>query len=507
MAAARVTFSAHELAPELARNLLLPGVADELGPKQARLAAAGAADVLSVEAARCERAAENEERPKRRDIARGSGGVQIRKTGHCKGSTIVRAFTTSRIQESTRSALAPPGSALRKAAPVQFRAARGADDGQARAASGGQTAIPGARHPVDVVLEGSEYGTRRRREEDELEFYRDLDRFFRRPIEPPEGVLRKERAFAIMKARGETNRLNANLPPAEKAALGRLTGRRLDHLAATQPPSGSLTMNAPSVDELLEARTDVVVADARPLADAVERAQTSSVTHGGSKAAIAARLRLIQVELAPRLVPLNKRHDFIKAGMIRTHPLGLVTEQQPVDVPAGSAGAAAAAGFRRPPGRNPPRSPASSTSPTVTSAPSLVAPRGHGGGGGGVLPSPPRRAQPPVLRGNPSRGIPMPTTSPAEMASSTYDAAATQSTLAPSSHGVSAPDLGVDGSTMTVQFAVQRGKTPKATMRKLQVEASRPKVHPPIVITDDFRRQLVRHMSMQAYSGGTWKRN
>ena len=59
----------------------------------------------------------------------------------------------------------------------------------------------------------------------------------------------------------------------------------------------------------------------------------------------------------------------------------------------------------------------------------------------------------------------------------------------------------------TVQFAVQRGKTPKATMRKLQVEASRPKVHPPIVITDDFRRQLVRHMSMQAYSGGTWKRN
>ena len=93
------------------------------------------------------------------------------------------------------------------------------------------------------------------------------------------------------------------------------------------------------------------------------------------------------------------------------------------------------------------------------------------------------------------------------MASSTHDPAATQSTLEPSSHSVSAPDLGVDGSTMTVQFAVQRGKTPKATMRKLQVEASRPKVHPPIVITDDFRRQLVRHMSMQAYSGGTWKRN
>ena len=191
-----ISFSARELAPELAVNLLVPSAHKEPTPKEVRLAAAAQAERTANEAARREHAAGAEQK-KKTGMARGSGGAQIRKTGHCKGSTIVRAFSTTRIQDSTRLAMAPCGSTLRRAAPVQFRTGRGTEgDGTTLDAS---QSTPGLRHPVDVILDGSDYGARRRRAEDDLEFYRDLDRFFRRPIEPPEGVLRKERTYAIMK--------------------------------------------------------------------------------------------------------------------------------------------------------------------------------------------------------------------------------------------------------------------------------------------------------------------
>ena len=129
----------------------------------------------------------------------------------------MRAFTTSRIQESARRARAA-GVRARKAAPCSSellaapttanRARRRAARPRYRARGTPSTSCSRARSTAR--------GGGKRTSSNSIVTSTDSlasDRTAR-------GVLRKERAFAIMKARGETNRLNANLPPRRRPPLG-----------------------------------------------------------------------------------------------------------------------------------------------------------------------------------------------------------------------------------------------------------------------------------------------
>ena len=83
-------------------------------------------------------------------------------------------------------------------------------------------------------------------------------------------------------------------------------------------------------------------------------------------------------------------------------------------------------------------------------------------------------------------------------------------------HSRTAPFIAPDGVALSAEersrqpgggpgLCPQTARGAAFKMRKQQNTASRTKVHPPLVITDEFRRQLARHLKMQNYSPAAWK--